>query len=108
MSENKAQATGSKGRTAAQKAKETELEAKPGKGAEAKETGVKAQDTETETQDTGTTGQLLFVTAPASGFRRAGRFWPGGVTEVSADEFTAEQLEQLRSEPSLTVIEAET
>ena len=96
---------------AAQKAAEAELEARAdvAQKTEAAESGADpAKDVETqETAETAEPRQILFVTAPAKGFRRAGRFWPGGVTEVSADEFTAEQLEQLRSEPRLTVIEAE-
>lgn len=45
---------------------------------------------------------LLRITTKKDGFRRAGRAW-SGVTEVSADDFTDEQLQQLREEPMLRV-----
>ena len=39
-----------------------------------------------------------------AGFRRAGRAWPAEEVTVSADEFTAEQIEQILAEPMLVVI----
>lgn len=45
----------------------------------------------------------LQVTARRAGFRRAGRAWPAEAVTVSADDFTAEQVEQLLAEPMLTV-----
>ena len=47
---------------------------------------------------------MLRITAPNTGFRRAGREWIG-VTEISTDELTADQIEKLKAEPRLTVEE---
>lgn len=44
------------------------------------------------------------VCAKQAGFRRAGRAWPAVDTIVDADEFTAEQIEQLLAEPMLVVL----
>lgn len=46
----------------------------------------------------------LQVRALKAGFRRAGRNWPAEEVIVSADEFTAEQIEQLLAEPMLVVL----
>jgi len=85
--------------TEIKKTAKTETKAPPSvkPGAEAKE------DVKTETQ---ALEEILLVTAPAKGLRRAGRFWPGGVTEVSANELTPEQVAQLRAEPRLTVVKS--
>jgi len=48
------------------------------------------------------TKQTYRITAPAKGFRRAGRLWQG-VTEVS--DLTAEQVAQIKAEPRLTITE---
>ena len=52
------------------------------------------------------TGEVrrLLVRSRVEGFRRAGRAWSTQETEVDADEFTADQVEQLLAEPELTVI----
>jgi len=44
------------------------------------------------------------ITAPAKGFRRAGRLWQG-VTEVPDGALTAEQVAQIKAEPRLTIEE---
>ncbi len=49
-------------------------------------------------------GPMLRITAKRDGFRRAGRPWSGTV-EVSASEFTEEQLAALKAEPMLVVEE---
>ena len=46
----------------------------------------------------------LIVRSLVSGFRRAGRAWPAEEVTVNADEFTAEQIEQILAEPMLVVI----
>ena len=46
----------------------------------------------------------LVVRSLSAGFRRAGRAWPAEEVTVSADEFTAEQIEQLLAEPMLVVL----
>ena len=48
----------------------------------------------------------LEITSRREGFRRAGRAWSAAPTTVDADAFSAEQLEQLRAEPMLIVVEA--
>ena len=47
--------------------------------------------------------QQFAISAHRDGFRRAGRAWNRAATVVSADEITAEQLEQLRDDPNITV-----
>lgn len=49
----------------------------------------------------------IVVVSKRDGFRRAGREW-SGTMEVPAADFTAGELEALRSEPMLVVREAET
>jgi hypothetical protein len=49
-------------------------------------------------------GKTLRITAPRKGFRRAGRLWQG-VTEISVDELTAEQIKKLKAEPKLAIEE---
>lgn len=46
----------------------------------------------------------LQVRALKAGFRRAGRSWPAEEVTVAAEEFTAEQIEQLLAEPNLVVV----
>jgi hypothetical protein len=46
----------------------------------------------------------LMVSAKKAGFRRAGRAWRVEPTEVSVDDFTEAQIEQLLAEPMLTVV----
>ncbi|MEW5836897.1 MAG: HI1506-related protein [Pseudomonadota bacterium] len=46
----------------------------------------------------------LVVRSLSAGFRRAGRAWPAEEVTVNADEFTAEQIEQLLAEPMLVVL----
>lgn len=46
----------------------------------------------------------LQVRALKAGFRRAGRSWPAEEVTVAAEEFTAEQIEQLLGEPNLVVV----
>ena len=48
--------------------------------------------------------EKLIVRSLSAGFRRAGRAWPAEEVTVSADEFTAEQIEQLLAEPMLVVL----
>jgi len=48
--------------------------------------------------------KMYRVTAPANGFRRAGRRWQG-VTDVPVNELTAEQVAAIQAEPRLTIIE---
>lgn len=42
------------------------------------------------------------ISVKQDGFRRAGRPW-SGTTDIAADELSAEQLEQLRSDPMFEV-----
>lgn len=49
----------------------------------------------------------LRVSAKVAGFRRAGRAWGTVPEDVPAAEFTREQIAQLKSDPSLTVVEIE-
>lgn len=46
----------------------------------------------------------LQVRSLVAGFRRAGRAWPAEEVTVSADDLTAEQIEQLLAEPMLVVV----
>ena len=52
----------------------------------------------------GATRQVLQVVSKRDGFRRAGREWHG-TTTVHAEELTEEQLEQLKAEPMLVILE---
>ncbi len=54
--------------------------------------------------DTDPVATHLAVSAKKAGFRRAGRAWGTEPTEVSIDEFTDEQIQQLLSDPMLTVL----
>lgn len=45
----------------------------------------------------------LVVVSTVEGFRRAGRAWSKEPTEVPAEEFTADQIEALLSDPALIV-----
>ena len=45
----------------------------------------------------------LIVSSKVEGFRRAGRAWSKNAETVSADDFTAQQIEALRAEPMLDV-----
>lgn len=47
--------------------------------------------------------QYRIRAARASGIWRAGRFWPAEGVEVSEDDFTEAQWEQLRAEPVLSI-----
>lgn len=47
--------------------------------------------------------KALIVKAKADGFRRAGRRWSATEETVSIDDFTAEQVEALLTEPMLDV-----
>lgn len=47
----------------------------------------------------------LQITSTTDGFRRGGRAWSREPTVVDADELTVEQLEQIRGESRLTVVE---
>jgi hypothetical protein len=49
----------------------------------------------------------LRVVSKRDGFRRAGRDWTGSTT-VKLSELTAEQVEQLTTEPMLVVDEVDT
>ncbi|MDR2187028.1 MAG: hypothetical protein LBE62_03125 [Azonexus sp.] len=49
----------------------------------------------------------LLVRSSVEGFRRGGRAWSKAETEVSAADFTAEQLRQIMAEPRLTVQKTE-
>lgn len=46
----------------------------------------------------------LLVRSLAPGFRRGGRAWPAEEIEVSVDDFSAEQLDQIMAEPMLNVM----
>lgn len=46
----------------------------------------------------------LLVSAKKDGFRRAGRAWSATPTEVSVDDFTQAQIDQLLAEPLLVVV----
>ncbi len=48
----------------------------------------------------------LRVVAKSDGFRRAGREWTGS-TDVPLSDFTGAQIEQLRREPQLVVVDCE-
>ncbi|MCL2346460.1 MAG: HI1506-related protein [Desulfobulbus sp.] len=49
--------------------------------------------------------RYLVRALPASGFRRAGRWWPSGAgIEVAASALTEEQIAQLLAEPMLAVV----
>lgn len=56
---------------------------------------------ETETKEK---PKLITVIAKQDGFRRAGREWHG-TTEIDPADLKEGQLEQLKAEPMLTVIE---
>lgn len=60
---------------------------------------------EQATSATSAPRMLRIAARPAAGFYRAQRYWPSEPTLVRADEFSAEQLEALRSEPNLVVEE---
>lgn len=47
----------------------------------------------------------LHVAARVDGFRRCGRAWPAAGVVVSAAEFTADDLDRLRAETMLVVVE---
>lgn len=47
----------------------------------------------------------LRVAARVNGFRRCGRAWPAAGVTVSADEFSAEEIETLKHDPELVVTE---
>ena len=90
------------------KNKKLDVETQPGEETqetgEIQETGETRPGDETEAQETGETVKKYRVIAPAKGFRRAGRLWQG-VTEISADELTVEQVRQIEAEPRLTIAE---
>lgn len=51
--------------------------------------------------------KVLSVQASREGFRRAGRAWGKEATIVPLNELTEDQIEQLKSDPALTVAEFE-
>lgn len=57
-----------------------------------------------EEKKTDTAARRLRITAPAAGFRRAGRRWVG-TCEIEADELTEDQIEALKAESHLQVEE---
>jgi hypothetical protein len=46
----------------------------------------------------------LLVRCPVAGYRRGGRAWPLGETEVGFAEFSDEQVGQLLADPRLIVV----
>lgn len=48
----------------------------------------------------------LSVTPKREGFCRGGRCW-NGTTKVTLDEFTEEQINQIKNEPMLVVVECD-
>lgn len=53
------------------------------------------------------TSKALSVQSSREGFRRAGRAWSREATVVPLADLTEDQIEQLRNEPALTVVEIE-
>lgn len=47
--------------------------------------------------------QVLLVTPPHDGYRRAGRAWTLEPTRVAVDALSAEQLQELQSDPLITL-----
>lgn len=49
----------------------------------------------------------LRIAAKAAGFRRAGRAWSPQATDVLLSDLTKEQIDQLKADPELVVVETE-
>lgn len=75
-----------------------------------KQDGQSAAPTDSPTESAGINEQVegvgnIVVAAHAEGFRRAGRSWSCAPTTVAISEFTEAQIEQLKAEPMLVVVE---
>lgn len=55
----------------------------------------------------GGTVTLLRIASKVEGFRRAGRAWSTTAVDVPASDFTEAQVNQLKAEPNLVVVEIE-
>lgn len=47
--------------------------------------------------------EVILVTPPHDGYRRAGRAWTQEPTRVAVDALSAEQLHELQSDPLITI-----